>query len=37
MNDATKDLFSFLAVGWKAYFAQLVLYLLTISVPVGFL
>ena len=33
-NDDTQDLFSFLAVGRKPSFAQLVFYLSTLSVPV---
>ena len=35
-NDGTQDLFSFLAVGRKPYFAQLVFHLSTLSVPVCF-
>ena len=33
-NDGTQDLFCFLAVGWKPSFAQRVLYLSTVSVPI---
>ena len=34
-NDVTQDLFTFLAMGWQPCFSQLLLYLLTLSVPVG--
>ena len=36
-NDGTHDLFAFLGVCWKPSFAQFILYLVTISVPVCFL